>query len=811
MASNDCLDAVRRALGRDASDDELDDLFTALRKREAYKRAQGVVDASGEAAEEIARDLQIMAVIEKRNAAINYLKRAEKVAWVRTNFGTNVAEGLEAILVGVNRAKTGARNGAAQLQATLVRSYHAGFVADAERTGHMAVFTSGVLDRDIARALWAIGKVDEAQIHRGLQREAVDVAKVINKWQEVARTDANKVGAWIGKLDGYITRQSHDAEKIRRAGYEAWKESAIAQFDLPRMLAESGADAENLLRGIYTDLASGNHMHADRSDPTPFKGPANLAKKVSQSRTIHFKDADAWATYNEAFGTGSLRESVMQGLAHSGQSTGLMQALGTNPKANFDAIKAELMESLKQAGDVNQVATIGEKRTALDNYMAAVDGSMNIAGNQLWARRMANVRAWETMAKLGGMVLSQLNDLAIYGSGVSYQGRGFLSGMAEAAAGLGRNLKATETRELAAMLGVTFDNMAGEISRVGSFAEAGGMNKAMQLFMKLNLSQWWSDKMRASAALGMSHHMALQAGKAFDALGPEYQRVLSLYGITATEWDHIRSSAAKNVDGLAYIVPENVADADSQTKLRTYLVDQTSFLQLEPDAKTRAIILQGTRPGTWTGEGMRFLTQFKSFTGAYMQKIMGRELLGRGYQGDSLVKALFAGNGEMQGLAQLIAMSTLMGYGSMVMKDLAKGKTPRDPTESPEMALKVFAAAMIQGGGAGIYGDFLFGEASRFGSGTIESIAGPVPSAAGRIIDLYHKGMRGDDVRANALREVMNNTPFLNLFYTRTALDYLVIYRLQEMMNPGYLGRMERRIQQDNNQTFLFPPSEVAR
>lgn len=810
MAAKDCIDAVTRAAGRPLSDDEMDALFTALRNRESYLRQRGALDALEEAGEEVARELQIMAIIEKRNAAINYLKRAENVAWVRTNFGANVAEGMEAVLVGVNRAKIGARNGAAQLQATLVKSYHAGFVADIERTGHMSLITSGSLDREITRALWAMGREDEAALHGKLPKEAVEIAKVISKWQEVARTDANKVGAWIGKVDGYITRQSHDAEKIRRAGFEAWKEQAIRRFDLPRMLSESGAAPEDLLRGIYTDLASGNHLHVDRADPTPFKGPANLAKKVSQSRTIHFVDADSWFEYNQQFGTGSLRESIMLGLAHSAQSTGLMKALGTNPKANFDAIKAELIEALKNDGKVDQVARLGEKQAELDRYMAAVDGSMNIPASHLWARRMANVRAWQTMSKLGGMILSQLNDIAIYASGVRYQGRGLLSGMTEAVSGLGRNLNNQDTRELAAMLGVTLDNMAGEISRIGSFSEAGGMNRAMQLFMKLNLSQWWTNKMRASAALGMSHHMALQAERALDSLGDEYKRVLSLYGIGEKQWDAIRASSAKNVDGLAYIVPENVVDVEAQEKLRTYLTDQTSFLQLEPDVKTRAIMLQGTRPGTWTGEGMRFLMQFKSFNGAYMQKIMGRELLGRGYEGDGLLKALFAGNGEMQGLAQLIVTSTLMGYGSMALKDMVKGRSPRDPTESPAMAAKIFAAAMVQGGGAGIYGDFLFGEASRFGSGTVESVAGPTVSAAGRIVDLYHKALRGDDVGASALREVFSNTPFLNLFYSRIALDYLVLYRMQESLNPGYLRRMEQRIQRENNQEFWLRPTEAV-
>lgn len=336
--------------------------------------------------------------------------------------------------------------------------------------------------------------------------------------------------------------------------------------------------------------------------------------------------------------------------------------------------------------------------------------------------------------------------------------------------------------------------------------------------------------MRTSAAFGMSHHMALQAGKDFASLSPDYQRTLGLYGITAADWDVIRSSAAKQVDGKAYIVPEGLRDVSLETmrahsglasseaaigkarrdieeKLRLYFTDQTSTLALEPDVKTRTILTQGTRAGTPIGEIMRFLVQFKSFTGAYMQRVLGRELYGRGYEGDSLLGALRNGNGEFAGLAQLIVTSTLMGYASMVLKDLAKGKTPRDPTEDPA---KVILAAMVQGGGAGIYGDFLFGAASRMGGGTIESLAGPVLSAAARIIDLYHKAREGDDVAARAMNEALNNTPFLNLFYARAALNYLVLYRIQEAMNPGYLRRMERNMEKETGQKFLLRPSEVV-
>lgn len=840
MNYNACLETIQAAAGRQLSDDEMETLLSKLQSRQRYLRRMGVVaderEAALRAAEDVAGDLHAAAVIEHRNAAINAAVRLERVAWVQHHFGHNLAEGVEAILVGVNRAKTGARQGAAQVQEALRNQYVAGFVADIEKTGYRAVLASGTMDREVARALWAIEDPDALA---KMPEPAVAVARVISKWQTVSRVDANAAGASIGKLEGYITRQSHSPEKIRGDGgvdaYAAWHIAALEHFDLERMLSESGqTDFEPMLRAQWINLASGNHMKAVPEDvASGFKGPGNLAKKLSHDRVIHFKDADHWFDYNAQFGTGNLRESVVAGLQHSAEATGLMRVLGTNPASMLETIKADLVKGAKDAGNVDQITRLQEKEGRLANFMAAVDGSMNIPGNALIARRMANIRSWEMLSKLGGMLLSQLNDVAVYGSGTRYQGRGFLTGMGEAVAGLGRNLKDPETRALVASLGVALDDAAGALGRVGAFGEAGGMAKASQLFMKLNLGNWWTTHMRASAALGMSSHLASVVDRTFEQLGPDFQRVLGLYNITEPEWNLIRRAPTQTVRGEVHLVPEairSLPDVDVQhyiggaagpgaiatakeeleQRLRNYLVDQTRTLALEPDAKTRAVMLQGTRAGTVPGEIMRFLMQFKSFTGAYMQKVMGRELFGRGYEGDSILGALRNGNGEMVGLAQLIVTSTLMGYGSMVLKDLAKGRTPRDPTESPGAAAKVMLAAMVQGGGAGIYGDFLFGQASRMGSGTVESLAGPAISSGGRIVDLYHRALAGDDVAAHAVNEVVNNTPFLSLFYTRAALNYLILYRLQETMNPGYLRRMEQQVERDNGQGFLLRPTSVS-
>jgi hypothetical protein len=68
--------------------------------------------------------------------------------------------------------------------------------------------------------------------------------------------------------------------------------------------------------------------------------------------------------------------------------------------------------------------------------------------------------------------------------------------------------------------------------------------------------------------------------------------------------------------------------------------------------------------------------------------------------------------------------------------------------------------------------------------------------------------IRGEADAGDALRLAQNNTPYLNLFYTRIALDYLILYDVQEAIAPGTLRRMERRAKRDQRQTFLISPSQ---
>lgn len=836
-----CIDAVRAAAG-DLEDQELVEIFELLRGRTkeimAREGALSMEQATLRAADELGKQAKQAALIERRNALINFRRRGEIVAFVRSNFADRPDLGIESLLVGTNLARQGSRLSVAAEQKSLGDAYIGGLIHDLEAKDLTAVLAKGSADVDIADALWKIGNnLDTSK----LNDQVVDIARIIQKYQEAARIDANRAGANIGKLPGYIARQSHDSEKIGSAGFDKWAADILPRLDAKTF--DGVADGKKFLRGVYDGLVTGDHLKAPGdTKPNGFRGPANIAKKISQERVLHFKDGVAWHEYNQLYGTGNLREAVLRGLDLSGQNTALMRRLGTNPEANLNTAMDIIASDVRKSGDSAALTNFNTAReTMLKNRFAEVSGQTRIPGNATQARIAANVRAWQSLSKLGGALLSSFTDLPVAASEMRYQGKNFLGSLGEMTAGLAKGRGSLEQREILSSFGVYADSMRGEIMRRFSADDSvgGKMSRGMSLFFKLNGLSWWTDANKASAGLMMAHNLAQNKGRAWGAMDAGFRRTLSLYDIDAGKWDLLRSMDTKMADGRDYLTPDGIGDipaerigdylasqgrklSDSAIRetregldrsLRAYVNDRVSYAVLEPDARTRSIMNQGTRPGTMMGDLNRFLTQFKSFPAAYMQKTLGRELYGRGYAptplgegyrgSKDLIAALRNGNGEKLGLAQLLLWTTAFGYLSMASKDIAKGREPR-PVDDP----KTWVAAMVQGGGFGIFGDFMFGEVSRFGNKPLETLAGPTLGTAASAVDLWSKVRSGDDAAASALRLAQNNTPFLNLFYTRIAMDHLFLYSIQEAMNPGSLRRTEQRIQKENGQQFLVRPSQ---
>jgi hypothetical protein len=802
----DCVGRITRALGERGVQLPLIDVARDVEQLqfEIMREGHSPDTALKLAASRYAKKAELAALIELRNANISALVFTERLSYVRQVWQGREAEGLRAILTGSVEARRGARSSVAREQSGLADEYRSQVTTEIERSGLMAAFKTGELDRDVGRALWQLNETTPK--FDDIPADAVTLAKIIHRAQERARMDANNAGAWIGKLAGWITRQSHDPWKLVKLGQKAWIDAVLPRLDWARMEGQHGTitNRAEWLSETYTNLAGGMHLKAPGAETdSGFRGPGNLAKRMSQDRVLHFKDADSWADYNAQFGLGNLRDAVLRGLQMSAQNTGLMRVLGPNPEVTYKRLVDSLKRDVRAVADVkamDKFNTATAEGGWLDRRLSEVTGKANIAVNALWARRSANLRAIQSMAKLGGAVISSLNDVATYASEMSFQGRGFLSGVGEAIGSLVQGRPTGERKEILSSLGVFFDSLTGEITRSGSLDESmgGRTSRALQTFFKWNGLNWWTETLRGSAALATSHNLGVNAGKAFGDLPIEMQRVLNLHDITAKDWDAIRAKGVRiDETGKAFMVPDDLPDTQAR-KLRRYVVDRAETAVLEPDADTRAMLRHGTKPGTVNGELLRFMAQFKGFGVGYTRQILGREIYGR--------EGLKGLDGPIYGVARLVVASTIAGYAAMTVKDMLKGRSPRDASDP-----KTYLRAFVQGGGAGIYGDFLFGEFNRIGQSPAETLAGPSLGLGFDVVKLWSRLVRGDADAGDALRLAQNNTPFLNIFYTRMALDFLILHDMQEFVAPGTLQRMQDRARAESGQTFLVSPADRLR
>ena len=837
-------EAMKAALP-DITREEIAELLAGLRKEVSglrsvtrdVRKALGAEDVVNDlqpdalrAADALANNLQMAAVIEKRNAALNMNARL-KASTFLNQFRTAKLdfEGFRALLVGTERKRTGARLSIDAEQKGYRGAWIGGMVADMEKAGLMGAFASGQFDRDAYIALYRLGKKQDTA---GLPPEAVKIAEIVNKYQEDARNTRNRFGAWIRDLNGYITRQTHDMMKIRDAGEAEFKRVVAPLLDLDKTLGGFQGSVDDFLSRVYDDFAAGSHMKAptDETDVVAFGRGSNLAKKESASRVLYFKDGAAAYEYNARFGQGKLAESVLGGLDSAARSAGLLKILGTNPEATLTRLFDEYAESLRS--DPKRRASFLSKRGEMENLLATVNGAANVPGNAQAAKISSGIRSLISMAKLGGMLISGFSDLPNYGAELRFgQGKNLLGGTLEGFGALLSGRSKGEKRDMLNALGVFHESTLGSVfARFDSPDLIGGkMAAAMQQFFKLSGINWWTESLRDGYAATHANFLASNARHEYKSLPSELRDMLSLYNIDAGKWEVLRQAPLSQADGRMYMTPEGlktvpratletyiqsvgrtVSDASVQNlrddlaqSLRTMTIDRMNHAVIEPNARARAFLLRGTKPGTATGELLRFVTQFKSFPTAMVQMALGREVYGRGY--DTLTDYLKRGKGDMLGLASFIGLATAFGYASMATKDLLRGKNPR-----PVDDWRTWQAAMVQGGGLGIYGDFLFGKFSRTGGSLSSSLIGPTFGIVDTVADLWTRIRAGDDVAAASFNAALANTPFLNLFYTRTALDYLILFRIQESLNPGFLRRTEQRIQRDNGQTYFLPPSQNA-
>ncbi len=747
----------------------------------------------------------------------------------------------------------------------------------------LSTFNKDEVQQALARELFELSSPNPKPSPSGNPR-AAEIAVIVHEEMKIMTGKINSAGGWIRNLDGYITRQSHDAQKMREVGFDGWIRFIDDKIDRNRTFYERGieeGDELNFLQEVYENLITGNHQkHGTKNFDTKLQnlnGMSNIAKRGAHERVLHFKDADSWHAYNQDFGTKSIQLSVVRSLEFMADDLGLMQNLGPNPHTMLASLRQSAIDELKKVasgGETEKIRKSAQREIdqieggELDNLMAVLDGSIDMAapGGETLARVSANFRAGVRMSTSGGTVLSSLTDWHSVASELRYQGESYLGHLFKGITRMGIGMGKAEKNEMYRLIGVAANHMVGEYHH--RFDADGGVPgqraKLEWMYYTFNGQRKWDEFQKAGAAFMMLTHMATESKKSWTGMNENLRHVMGLYEIDEVQWNLMGDLVRRGEDGVDYVTPELASkitdtrisqitgltdDAEIlafrdrfERNIRAYVFDRTEHAVPTPGANERAVLMQNTMAGTAIGEALRHFSVYKSFPTTMLSKIMMRDTVGQiggvdqtrtGFAGfrealtkgegfggfaENVVEGLTSGKGAIGAMTHSMIGLTALGYLAMTAKDLAKGRTPRDPNNKD-----TWFAAMGQGGGLSIYGDFLFGEFNRFGVSPLETFAGPSANVFSDFATLYAKFRDGDDTAATAMRVFKNNSGFLasfpgpgkyvgkaavlsNMFYTKNAMDFLFYYQLQEMMNPGYLDRMRKRMKKEQGQELIIDP-----
>lgn len=872
----DCIDEILEAVGGRLKRDQVEDHVEQIDARAEEYVADGMARAEAlrRATEEILKEEGIRSAILKRNAREDAFKLRDLRTYVeeakKAGHGAELA--IEARLTGTNvpifdkKSRTGNQLSAAAQALGAKRDWIGGVVTDLERIGAEdakfrgldRIFYSRAIEDDIFREKWQLDNGDRGKPGITKNEAALKIAEVLHKWDKVRVAALNSEGAWITDYGGYVTRMTHDADRIRRAsrpyapldpkgwfykGFEqadreAWAHFTMQHLDVKRTFG--GQEADQALAQMYGGFVDQSHLEPvliEIGEP----GVPNVASQVSHQRKLHWKDADAWLAYNKRFGRYDATDAWLKSVESSANHYALMKVFGSRPRENFAEIVKYAQDSAM--GTEGRIA-IDKRLPALENRYKVISGEADRPIANMWSGIVNGVMAVQRLAKLGFTPFAMLQDNVTISRELSRHGLAFVERNGSILSGYFQGAEGSAKAEIADLLHTgILGRLRGVTARFDiSDARAGTLAKMENIFFRITGMTAMTENKRADAERMMAYALGRARGKEFAQLGTEEARMLQAFGIGEAEWQLLHKAEWNTIAGETYLTPDvarkisdddmtaylkakgpiseqatsslmlqmaghippNMADRarqDLALKLWAYYAERGQFAVLEPGAREKAILYQGTQSGTPLNVALRLLLQFKQFPATMITKSWGAEI----YGGKT-------GLGRITGMVELIVGSTLAGIMANYLNQLAKGQDPNSAWKN--QPVQALVSGFLRGGSASLYGDFLLGEWSRHGMNAVETLAGPTVGQLNQAFELWADltHMKKKEATASlALRMVRNNAPYLNMIYTRTMFDYLVTYRLQEWLNPGYLERMERTMKDKQGIEFNLRPTQFAR
>jgi len=599
--------------------------------------------------------------------------------------------------------------------------------------------------------------------------------------------------------------------RVLKAGQAKWVNDILPLLDRSRYVDTDGvrlddAQMADMLGRAWETITTGGMNKREAGTATGARARAN---RGSDHRVIHFKDAQSYLTYAANYNRGGILAAMQGHVTRLARDIALVEEFGPNPNTQWRFLHDTALQT--GASDL-----VGPWLVSTQDMWRVLNGETGTVANVRMAEIAQGARNVEVFGKLGSAFISSITDVPTYFITTGFNRLGFADSLINLVRAFGK-----DSTDYANRAGLVAESVISDMNR---WAEAnigrGWTGKLANATMKASLLEAWTDAMRRGFSVTMMGALGKMSRLDWQALDAGDRARLVAKGVTETDFKIWRMAQPENWRGSQMLtlqavraIPEADLAAAGLTlgdqnravsRLLGTIADESEFASLAQDLQTRAAVTRGTKKGTIEGEFLRSIMLFKGFPMALISRHWGRAA--EQWRNGERASAVAYGAG-------LTTAMTVFGALAIELKDMVNGKDPRDMTTA-----KFWGAAYAQGGGVGIFGDFLYtgmGGQNRAGAPNWMNLAGPVVGSGFEAVDLtvgnIGQAIRGEDTHAGAeaVRFARSHLPFVNLWYTKSAIDHAGLQDLQEMLSPGYLARMRDRARKDWGQDFYWRPGET--
>lgn len=819
-----CKAAVAKALGKaklsqqEAIDIEnrIKDAMKSLAKKDLQKwRNLSDADKLTEAGKQVAIDIQEQLKRKHKIAAQDILSQNKNLALLDhpTLSASEVVDRMVAPhgdMSGIQSLDSKARGIAAIYRGDLVEFY-------TNFKGGLGIFTDKDLVQKIVRERFNDSTGDVL---------AKQISDKMGEVFEGMRQRFNRSGGDIGKLDDWGLPQTHNLEKIAVAGKQTWVDKAEGLIDTSKYVHEDGSyysqqQIRELLEYSFDTLTS-NGANKTEIGRQSFGGNSKVTSRHSESRVLHFKDADAWMEYQSEYGGMQFVDLVEAHISGLSKDIALAENLGSNPKGSMK-ILMDAAEKKDWLNGLNADATGKSRKRAqmmFDEFMGQNTPQSQILANGFLAYRSMNVASM-----LGGTTLSSVTDQAMIAKTASVHDIGYWKTFGELITHL--NPANKEDRKLAHSLGLATQEMLGSIARwaddgltsVHGKSEAIARTSSSLATQVLRVSGL--NALTAASKVGftkilMNKYGTLTRTKNWSDLDALDRELLEGTGLSERAWEVMRLAepvvdrngnqlmSARSIYEiqddklLAFGDPKKVKD-EIASQFQAHLLDEQGMAVIEAGLRERTMLQIGQK-GTIGGEIWRSMTQFKSFPTAFLMRHGSRAM------------SLDKGTSKAAYLASLFAMTTALGALVVQLKELASGNDPQImyDEDDPQKAINFFTRSAVQGGGLSFIGDILVAGQDATGRGLDSFMVGPfgndVKTVAGLTVGNFTQYYEGKDTNATneAYKAIKGKIPAQNLWYTKAATNRMIFDEMQDMIAPGYREKLLRKAERKHDRTRFW-------